>query len=362
VRPSPSWLALLSACLVACAEPAATPSHAQPSCGCETGAGSSAHPRSPSAYPSDSNASTANASIDAAPGEVPSKPDAPFIPVLLFHQVCDDTCGPADTYGVTKADFAAMLASIGAAGYTSITTRDYARARRGDLAGLPGCPIVLTFDDGRLDAYTRADPLLRDARARATMFVITGRQDSSSPGFMSWASVAEAHASGRWDIQLHAAEGHVRIPTGLEAGEVVWSSFFGNRRFDPLAHANASDHLETHETWKARASGDVAAGIAALRQHIEAFEPIAFAVPYSDFGQIHSNDPLIAPELRALFDATFDVWFTQDQADATPPSSHERGRYSIRNTTKVSDVMTWLAKTRLSRKTKLVESGVGAGG
>ena len=265
------------------------------------------------------------------------------VPVLLFHSVCTDVCEVDDTYGITRADLASLLGWLGANGYTSIRSADYVRAVHGDRDGLPARPILLTFDDGRSDAYAGADSLLRDAQAVATMFVITGRPDSLAPGFMTWPEIVDAQASGRWDIQLHAADGHTQVAIGGASSALVTGPFFANRLYDSHTYELADGYLEPRAQWEARVRDDLSRGIDALRTHLGVFEPSTFAVPYGDYGQSQSNDPTIAAELRALFDATFPVWFTQSLAvDPAPSGSHEHFRYCVLRTTTPASIEAWL--------------------
>ena len=46
------------------------------------------------------------------------------------------------------------------------------------ITGLPAKPVLLTFDDGRLDSYRGADAPLQRMGMHAAMFVITGRIES----------------------------------------------------------------------------------------------------------------------------------------------------------------------------------------
>jgi hypothetical protein len=279
-----------------------------------------------------------------------TKPAEVVVPVLLFHSVCAVACTPDDTYGITRADLAALLTWLGENAYTTIDSATYARALRGDRTGLPARPVLLTFDDGRSDSYAGADDLLLAANAVATMFVITGRPDGLAPGFMSWSDIVDARASGRWDIQLHAANGHVQILVSNADRGPMTAPFFANRLFDTNAYPLADAYLEPRALWQTRVHEDLARGIGALRMHLGTFEPTAFAVPYGDYGQAQSNDPSLAGELRALFDATFPVWFTQSlDVAAKPQSSHEQLRYYVIRTTTPADIEAWLlAMARVS--------------
>jgi hypothetical protein len=277
---------------------------------------------------------------------LPARPGT--VPVLLFHQVCPDVCAPEDTYGVTQAELMRMLLVVQNAGYSTLSIVDYVRAMRGDTAGLPSHPILVTFDDGRLDAYRGADEVVRALGMRVTMYVMTIELERRSGFRMSSEEVDAAFASGRWDIQLHAHAGHVRIRGGGDdAGVPTIMPFYAARRSDKEGD---SEHLEPLADWKARAFGDVTTGHALLAaRYGRAYASLTFAVPFSDYGQGDTNDPAIAPAFRAFLDERFAVWFTQpDDPDFTrPPSSpsatREASRFIIERTTTAENVYDWLA-------------------
>ncbi len=276
------------------------------------------------------------------------------IPVLVFHAICEDACAAEETYGVTRSVFAQMMLTVGQAGYATISMADFARAHAGDPSGLPERPILVTFDDGRIDAYRGADDVLREHGFQATMFVITAEADRNPTFRMQWPQIREAAASGRWTIQLHAHAGHVQVEVGRDpAGAPKLGAFYGWRECDPLAVGCAS--LESFEAWKDRAEADIEKGDARLASELgpAAYESLSFAVPFSDYGQNHSNDARISIELRAFLNAHFEVWFTQPSADPEPmtPSDtvHEVGRYLVQSTTSLRgsrSMRTWRARHR----------------
>jgi len=276
-------------------------------------------------------------------------PGTAGIPVLVFHAICEGACATTELYGITKDEFARMLRSLKAAGYQTISMADFVRAHGGQVSGLPGRPILITFDDGRLDAYRGADDVLREMGFEATMFVMTVEGDRSPTFRMQWAQIREAAASGRWTIQLHAHAGHVQVPVAIDAdGVTKTGAFYGWRQCDPSVPACGS--LESFDDWRARVERDLAIGDSLLTAKLgtELYTSLSFAVPFSDYGQNHSNDARIAAELRALLNAEFAVWFTQPSAD--PPfmkpaaATHEVGRYLVLNTTTTEDVDAWLAR------------------
>ena len=80
---------------------------------------------------------------------------------------------PGDPYAISQPEFASHMAALADAGFHAISIDQYARFAAGYTAALPDRPILITFDDGRLDSYRGADAALGRYGMRATMFVIT---------------------------------------------------------------------------------------------------------------------------------------------------------------------------------------------
>jgi len=120
------------------------------------------------------------------------------VPILMYHYIST----PPDGEGAVRRDlsvspeqFAAQLAYLKQAGYTSVSLEDLALALMVG-APLPGHPIVLTFDDGYRDAYTNAYPLLKEYGFTGTFFLVTSYIDEGNPNYVTWQQVAEMSAGG----------------------------------------------------------------------------------------------------------------------------------------------------------------------
>lgn len=248
------------------------------------------------------------------------------IPVILFHSICPTTCVAGDTYGFPKGEFARTLDMIRDAGFTTVSSADYTRYIKHDWTNLPTNPILITFDDSRLDAYENADPVLAAANMRATMFVITG--SAGDPGHMSWDQIGAAYTSGRWDIELHAHKGHVRNEEGLP-----WLSY--------------KLPGETYDQWVTRFEGDMWEGFHQLHSRLPNYAHHLFAVPYGDYGQKNPNDPAIVEHYKWFMNQRVTAWFTQPTGNSPEFSrallpTKERGRYTVTNTTTVEKIYAWL--------------------
>jgi peptidoglycan/xylan/chitin deacetylase (PgdA/CDA1 family)/2-polyprenyl-3-methyl-5-hydroxy-6-metoxy-1,4-benzoquinol methylase len=149
------------------------------------------------------------------------------VPVLMYHRVARD--GPTELapYRVAPDMFERQLAWLQRHGYHDLSADAFYQlwfAKK--VRGIPGKPVVLTFDDAYADFYESAWPLLRRYGFTATVFVPTdyiGGSASWDSGYgppariMSWEQIIELHGQG---IQFgsHGCR-HKRLPelTGSEA-------------------------------------------------------------------------------------------------------------------------------------------------
>jgi peptidoglycan/xylan/chitin deacetylase (PgdA/CDA1 family) len=127
------------------------------------------------------------------------------------------------------------LRALRAAGYRSASLHEWHRHATGE-APLPERTVVLTFDDGYLDNWCYAAPLLERYGFTGTVlvtpeFVPPGGEvrptlrdvwegkarESDLPvrGFLSWEELRRLASSGRLDVQCHAMT-HTWYPTGDE--------------------------------------------------------------------------------------------------------------------------------------------------
>ncbi|HEY4151511.1 MAG TPA: polysaccharide deacetylase family protein [Chitinophagaceae bacterium] len=91
------------------------------------------------------------------------------LPVLMYHQVTDN--GPVDYLTIRQADLEKQLQYIREEGYTTISAQQLIDHQYHGQA-LPSKPVLLTFDDGYYDNYTRLYPLLVRYGMKATIFLV----------------------------------------------------------------------------------------------------------------------------------------------------------------------------------------------
>ena len=105
---------------------------------------------------------------------------------------------------VAPEDFAAQMRWLAEHNYHSITLTDlYYYLAVG--APLPDNPMVLTFDDGYVDHYQNAFPILQQHHFVGTFFVLAGPADAASPRYMTWDMIAEMSQAGM-DIEAHGRD------------------------------------------------------------------------------------------------------------------------------------------------------------
>ncbi|MCH2113019.1 MAG: polysaccharide deacetylase family protein [Planctomycetes bacterium] len=138
-----------------------------------------------------------------------------------------ESLGPHGELTLPADVFEALLVSLKEGGYQSIRCQQlFDHLQSG--ASLPQNPILLTFDDGYLDNWTIAAPLLKKYGFQATVFVATDfihpetitrptLEDHPSPperGWMSAQELQQLEADGVFEVQSHTAR-HSRLPISL---------------------------------------------------------------------------------------------------------------------------------------------------
>ena len=116
------------------------------------------------------------------------------VPVFMYHAVGDTILGSAELF-VSPAAMEQQLKAIVEGGYTPITFEDLDRIEEIEK------PVILTFDDGYIDAYTTLYPLLQKYNVKVTVFVIV----DMIGGFykMNEEQIRELSDSGLVSIQSH---------------------------------------------------------------------------------------------------------------------------------------------------------------
>jgi peptidoglycan/xylan/chitin deacetylase (PgdA/CDA1 family) len=206
----------------------------------------------------------------------------------------------------------------------------YIRFVAGKRPRLPERPILITFDDARADSWLGADGTLERLGYTAVLFVDAGSVDSGEPAYMTWDELEQMQRSGRWNAQLHSGRGHVNIRYG--PGENDVGPYYAYR-----------GEGEAIEDWRERVKDDAEWGMEQMKEHIPGWQPLAFAPPYGNLGQVSTNDPEIPVEAQRWLSRQFDVAFVQDRSGfARPDGRFLQGRYQLTRAISGGELHAWL--------------------
>lgn len=125
------------------------------------------------------------------------------VPVLMYHYIGENP-NPADLgrnyLSVTPDKFEEQLTYLKNSAFTTISLDELYGIFNGQTQS-PDNPVVLTFDDGYMDFYTTAYPILAKYNFKAVSFIPAGLVGTGY--YMNWDQIKEIQKSG-----LVTFEGH----------------------------------------------------------------------------------------------------------------------------------------------------------
>lgn len=158
---------------------------------------------------------------NVVPSPTPTLPPSPpifRIPILMYHYIGDNP-NPEDktrnSLTVPLKNFEEQMQYLTQNGFTTLSLDTLADIATKKVA-TPPKPVVLTFDDGYIDFYVNAFPILKKYGLRAVVFVPTGLVGQSY--YLSWDQLREISNSGLVSFEAHTVT-H-RYLTGLSSDEV----------------------------------------------------------------------------------------------------------------------------------------------
>lgn len=123
------------------------------------------------------------------------------VPILMYHRIARV---PGDRNALPPEKFREQLNYLKSHGYHTITLDDLYLYYH-DKKQLPQKPVLLTFDDGYIDNFFCALPLLQEYRMKATVFPISGwigkenkweKFHKALTTTMSWNELKQWHKDG----------------------------------------------------------------------------------------------------------------------------------------------------------------------
>lgn len=118
------------------------------------------------------------------------------VPVLYYHSVKDSVDNEVT---ISPENLKMQLKYIKDSGYVTLTLNELKEYLLND-SPIPSKSIVITFDDGYMDNFTNAFPILKDLNMVATIFCITTSLDGNY--YLSKQAISEMYDYGI-DIQSH---------------------------------------------------------------------------------------------------------------------------------------------------------------
>jgi peptidoglycan/xylan/chitin deacetylase (PgdA/CDA1 family) len=118
------------------------------------------------------------------------------VPVLYYHSIMKEV---NNEVRMPPDQFEKQLAYLAENGFHCITLHQlYESLYQG--SALPPKPFVITFDDGYIDNYQTAFPILKNYGFVASVFMVSGYIDEK--GYLTWSQLKELSSNG-WDIADH---------------------------------------------------------------------------------------------------------------------------------------------------------------
>jgi peptidoglycan/xylan/chitin deacetylase (PgdA/CDA1 family) len=159
------------------------------------------------------------------------------VPVLMYHHVSPNP----GLVTVTPRNFELQMQALAQKAYTTLSADQFAGFLRG-RNDAPERSVLITFDDGYLDNYVHAFPVLRRLGLHALVFAVTGRIGEGA---------ARPHAGAGASAALPDCPNHRRCAEAIAGGradEVMlrWSEI---ELMQASGCIETHSHTHTHQRW-----------------------------------------------------------------------------------------------------------------
>lgn len=142
------------------------------------------------------------------------------VPILLYHHVSDSG---SSRYILPVNAFHDQMKELHRLGYQTISVSRLAEILRHGGA-IPQKAVVITFDDGYLDTFTTAAPIMKEYGFTGVAYIITGTfQKGKTYGYMQERELRSLLADG-WEIGSHSVTHTDLNKTRLGAGNELEQS------------------------------------------------------------------------------------------------------------------------------------------
>ena len=146
-------------------------------------------------------------------------------PVLMYHYLDNSSIVQKDKRYIQPQTFERQMRFLKKNKYNVISLEEFAQALKSKKT-LPRNTVVLTFDDGHLDNYLFAFPILKTYSLPATMFIISG--EIGQQGRMTPKQIKELSDSGLITIGSHTIS-HEHLPS-INDKEILKKEIFKSKK------------------------------------------------------------------------------------------------------------------------------------
>jgi len=133
-------------------------------------------------------------------------------PIIMYHHIHPEFVKSSDAIlaglTVTPAKFEADLLEFQKKGYTTVFPQEFFEEFTKDESKRIKDPIILTIDDGYVDNYEYAYPLLKKYNMKAIIYVIPNKVGITEGNniYLTWEQMKEMRASGLVEIGSHTMD------------------------------------------------------------------------------------------------------------------------------------------------------------
>ncbi len=156
--------------------------------------------QTPTSEPTSTAVSTATPTPRLKPGWVRVPAGPVQVPILMYHHISDKI---NTRYALPVATFRAQMAYLHEQGYQTVSVAELAAVIRAGGV-LPEKAVVITFDDGYLDTYANAFPIMEEYGFTGTVYIITSTlEEGLTYGYMQKPEL-QALVKAGWEIGSHS--------------------------------------------------------------------------------------------------------------------------------------------------------------
>ena len=157
------------------------------------------------------------------------------VPVLMYHHVCPRP----GLVTVSPETFEEHMAYLARRGYRALTADEFLEFLQGKRT-LTGRNILITFDDGYLDNYVYAYPILKRYGLKATVFAVTGRLGEGATRTHLGAGKLLPATPDHRGCKAAIAEGRA------DEAMLRWSEI---EAMEASGNVEVHSHTHTHQRW-----------------------------------------------------------------------------------------------------------------